>query len=101
MNEELLRELVELQREQNQLFRRYLWRLRFSLLSLLLLMTATAVYFGFIAANGRSNIPTPATTTAPPTLVIPTRIPGAGGPRPVPIRDVPGFRRLRLALIPS
>jgi hypothetical protein len=51
MSEELLRELIAGQKEQTELIRRYLWRLRFSLLSLLLLTTATAVGLGIMAYN--------------------------------------------------
>jgi hypothetical protein len=67
--EDQLTELVNLQREQNQLLKRYLWRLRFSLLSLLLITTATAVGLGFVIHQGRSKVarPTPTTTAAWPT----------------------------------
>ena len=62
--DEQLKELISLQREQNQLLKRHLWRLRFSLLSLLLITTATAVGLGFVVYLGRSNVnpPTPTTT---------------------------------------
>jgi hypothetical protein len=43
-----LQKLVELQIEQNQLLKRYLWRFRFSLLTLLLLTTATCCGLGFL-----------------------------------------------------
>ena len=43
-----LKVLIDLQREQNALLKKYLWRLRFSLLSLLLLTTATAVGLGIL-----------------------------------------------------
>jgi hypothetical protein len=43
-----LKELIELQREQNQLLKKYLWRFRFSLLTLLLLTTATCCCLGFM-----------------------------------------------------
>jgi hypothetical protein len=62
--EEQLHELINLQREQNVLLKRYLWRLRFSLLSLLLITTAIAVVLGFVIYQDRSNLspPTPSTT---------------------------------------
>jgi hypothetical protein len=58
-----LKELVNLQREQNQLLKRYLWRLRFSLLSLLLITTATAVGLGFVIYQDRSKVNPPTPTT--------------------------------------
>jgi hypothetical protein len=61
--EEQLKELVNLQREQNQLFKRYLWRLRFSLLTLLLITTATAVGLGFVIYQDRSKVSPPTPTT--------------------------------------
>src|SRR5689334_2782903 len=42
-------ELVRLMREQNELLKRYLRKLRFSLLGLLLLTTGIAIGLGFIA----------------------------------------------------
>jgi hypothetical protein len=51
--EDQLQQLIELQKEQNQLLRRYLWRLRFSLLGLLLLTTVTAVGLGVVAYQTR------------------------------------------------
>ena len=48
MNDDLVRELVDLQREQNALLKKHLWRLRFSLLTLLLLTTASAVCLGIV-----------------------------------------------------
>jgi len=57
MNEELVRELVELQREQNALLKKHLWRLRFSLLTLLLLTTASAVCLGIIMVRLRNQSP--------------------------------------------
>lgn len=46
---ELLSQLLAAQKEQTELLRRYLWRFRFSLWSLLLLTTATAVGLGALA----------------------------------------------------
>jgi hypothetical protein len=43
-----LQQLINLQREQNELLKKHLWRLRFSLLSLLLLTTATAIGLGVV-----------------------------------------------------
>jgi hypothetical protein len=57
MNDELARELVELQREQNMLLKKHLWRLRFSLLTLLLLTTASAVCLGLIMVQLRNQTP--------------------------------------------
>jgi hypothetical protein len=57
MSDELLREIIAGQKEQTELFRRYLWRLRFSLLSLLLLTTATAIGLGVLVYVFRSRPP--------------------------------------------
>jgi hypothetical protein len=55
-----LQELINLQKEQNQLLKRYLWRFRFSLLFLMLLTTAVAVGLGLMVYQG--NRPTATTT---------------------------------------
>jgi hypothetical protein len=52
--EALLQQLIELQTEQNQLLKRYLWRLRFSLSTLLLLTTALCCGLGFVAYRQQS-----------------------------------------------
>ncbi len=44
-----LQQLIDLQREQNQLFQKYLWRLRFSLLGLFLATTLIAIGLGIVA----------------------------------------------------
>jgi hypothetical protein len=51
-----LTQLVELQREQNALLKRYLWRLRFSLLGLLLLTTATGIGLGVVIYQTRNPV---------------------------------------------
>lgn len=61
MSDELLRELIAGQKQQTELFRRYLWRLRFSLLSLLLVTTATAIGLGIMAYKQQQ----PANTAVP------------------------------------
>lgn len=66
MDDGLLRELIDLQKEENQLLKKYLWRLRFSLLSLLLLTTATAIGLGFLVYEKQAKIVLPA-PTAPTT----------------------------------
>jgi hypothetical protein len=43
-----LKQLIELQTEQNQLLKKYLWRFRFSLLTLLFLTTAICCCLGFL-----------------------------------------------------
>jgi hypothetical protein len=60
MDDGLLRELIELQREENQLLKKYLWRFRFSLLSLLLLTTATAIGLGFLVYEQQTKTAQPA-----------------------------------------
>jgi len=52
--DEQLKRLVELQTEQNQLLRKYLWRIRFSLLTLLILTTLVAVGIWVTFATVRS-----------------------------------------------
>jgi hypothetical protein len=60
-----LKELIELQREQNQLLKKYLWRFRFSLITLLLLTTATCCCLGFVIYTQKRG----AVATAPPPVV--------------------------------
>jgi len=42
-------EMIDLLREQNQLLKKHLWRLRFSLTSLLLLTTVSCLILGYFA----------------------------------------------------
>jgi hypothetical protein len=65
--EEHLQRLVELQTEQNQLLRKYLWRIRFSLLTLLLLTTAVCCGLGFLVYKQQTarQIVAPSITPAP------------------------------------
>jgi hypothetical protein len=62
-----LQELINLQKEQNQLLKKHLWRFRFSLLYLMFLTTAIAVGLGLLVYQ--DNQPT---ATTVPTTVIPT-----------------------------
>ena len=62
-----LQELINLQKEQNQLLKKYLWRFRFSLLFLMVLTTAIAVGLGLLAYQDKQP-----TATTMPTTVIPT-----------------------------
>lgn len=73
----LLKEIAALQKEQNELLRRYLWRLRFSLLTMLLITTATAVMLGIYVIRTKSLAPTVPATYRPfggygPTLPVPS-----------------------------
>jgi hypothetical protein len=73
-----LQRLIELQTEQNQLLKKYLWRFRFSLLTLLLLTTAICCTLGFViykqqAAKRAIIAPAPITVWAGSTT------PGTGG----------------------
>jgi len=43
---QLLQEILNQQKEQTELFRRHLWRLRFSLLGLLLVLTLSSIGIG-------------------------------------------------------
>jgi hypothetical protein len=60
-----LQRLIQLQEEQNQLLKRYLWRFRFSLMALLLLTTVTCFGLGLLVYRDQSKVPaapTPVTT---------------------------------------
>ena len=63
--EDKLQTLIDLQREQNQLLKRYLWRFRFSLMALLLLTTATAIGLGLMVYQNRPKVVQPTPTTPP------------------------------------
>ena len=81
-----LQQLIELQKEQNQLLNRYLWRFRFSLLSLLLLTTFTAVGLGVVVYQTRP--PKGAVPFAPRRIAIPPMsYPAPTGPA-VPVGDI-------------
>jgi hypothetical protein len=75
-SKELLRQLIDAQKEQTELLRRHvhpLWtRIRFSLLALFVLMTLMATGVGFTALAIRSrNTSTPATQSATVTFTAP------------------------------
>ena len=77
-----LQRLIELQTEQNQLLKKYLWRFRFSLLTLLLLTTGICCSLGFIiykqqAAQKAIPVATPITVWSSPAT--PTATYGSGG----------------------
>jgi hypothetical protein len=72
---QLLQEILNQQKEQTELFRRYLWRIRFSLLGLMLLMTLLGVALGvgvYMTRPTAIRIPGPRvilpTPVAPPTF---------------------------------
>jgi hypothetical protein len=78
-----LQQLIDLQKEQNQLLKRYLWRFRFSLLGLLLLTTATAIGLGVLVYQTRPPKNSP--WLAPVRIAIPPMSP----PPPVaPVGDI-------------
>lgn len=59
-----LQELINLQKEQNQLLKKYLWRFRFSLMALLLVTTATAAGLGlFVYQSTQKQAPPPKAIT--------------------------------------
>jgi hypothetical protein len=70
--EEHLRRLVELQSRQNELLERYLWRIRFSLLTLLLLTTALCCRLGYVAYKLR--VPTPYAPAISPYYAVPAPV---------------------------
>jgi hypothetical protein len=51
-----LQQLIALQTEQNQLLKKYLWRIRFSLITLLLLTIAICCCLGFMIYTQRINV---------------------------------------------
>jgi hypothetical protein len=65
-----LQELIELQKEQNQLLKKHLTRIRFSLWALLVLMTLTAVGLGAGVYLTRPKGPTPFAGTTGPTAFL-------------------------------
>jgi hypothetical protein len=89
-----LQQLIELQTDQNQLLRKYLWRIRFSLLTLLLLTTAVCCGLGFLVYKQQTarQIFPPSITPAPmpvrPAMmgapVAPPQPQPAGAPLPDP-----------------
>lgn len=94
---DLLRELTVLQKEQNDLLKRYLWRLRFSLGTLFLLMTAVCVGLGTVVyklrdGSQRSTVANRPWYFAPPSVpttarLIPTTPPGYPFVNPGPSSD--------------
>jgi hypothetical protein len=81
-----LQQLIELQAEQNQLLRKYLWRIRFSLLTLLILTTAVCCGLGFLVYTQQTARQTfPPTATPAPMPV--GRAPMMGAPVAPPATD--------------
>src|SRR4051812_47645558 len=66
------KQIIELLAEQNQLLKKYLWRVRFSLSALLLLTTGVAILLGVVAYRQH-------TARAAATVVMPA---GFAGPVP-------------------
>jgi hypothetical protein len=87
-----LQQIIELQTEQNQLLRKYLWRIRFSLLTLLVLTTVICCGLGLVVY--RQQGPAPA---APPVIPpvppygspAPPSVAPYYGPQPAPSTDEP------------
>jgi hypothetical protein len=77
MDDPQLQRLIELHAEQNQLLRKHLWRIRFSLQALLVLMTLVAGGLGVTFATVRSlnrqmqRMPQPAPSSPLPAPVVP------------------------------
>src|SRR5262245_8367237 len=66
-----LQQIIELQTKQNQLLERYLWRIRFSLLSLLVLTTVMCCGLGFLIYSQRHTGTSTATAFPAPPPVFP------------------------------
>src|SRR5215204_1456797 len=80
-----IQQLIELQTKQNQLLERYLWRFRFSLMTLLVLTTGICICLGvMIYLQPTAPRPAPAGPWTTPTGI--TYAPATGNPvDPVPI----------------
>jgi hypothetical protein len=70
---QILREILNQQKEQTELLRKHLVRIRFSLRTLLLLLTLVSVGLGMVIYNTNSVQKTPPTTTPPPPIFLPAR----------------------------
>ena len=81
-----LQRLIELQSEQNQLLKKYLWRLRFSLLALLLLTTLICCVLGFLVYKQQAAIQVRPSISPAPVPVRPAMM-GApiSPPQPQPV----------------
>jgi hypothetical protein len=66
-----LQQLIELQKKQNALLEKYLWRFRFSLLFLMLMSTGLCIGLGFIVYQARPKVATPANIPPVPKPVAP------------------------------
>jgi hypothetical protein len=75
MDDQLLRELIAGQKEQTELLRRYLWRFRFSLMTILLLMTCVCVGLGFLVYRQNSAVGGPTRTATIQLLPTPRILP--------------------------
>jgi hypothetical protein len=77
-----LKELIELQKEQNQLLKKYLWRFRFSLLTLLVLTTGICICLGVMMHSSKTSVriapASPWSTPSGVTYVVPSN---PGNPR--------------------
>jgi hypothetical protein len=84
-----LQQLIELQAEQNQLLKRHLWRLRFSLLTLLLLTTATCCGLGVVIYRQEPQqrvirVPVAVPPVPTPAPIAPYATPGPAAPFAIP-----------------
>ena len=86
--DEQLQQLINLQKEQVELLKKHLWRLRFSLLTLMLLTTGSCIALGYMACQNRaSSIAFPVYYNPTPVT---TRAAGSPGPPiPTPVYSVP------------
>jgi hypothetical protein len=85
-----LQQLINLQTEQNQLLKRYLWRLRFSLLTILLMMTGVCIGLGCLVYATKSKPAQPTLTlTTPPSIYAPQGASYYAAPVPNPVSPPP------------
>jgi hypothetical protein len=81
-----LQQIIELQTEQNQLLRKYLWRIRFSLLTLLVLTTVICCGLGLVVYRQQASAPMPPPVVQP---IPPFPTAPYYGPTPTPSTDEP------------
>ena len=74
--DEQLQQLIELQKKQNALLEKHLWRFRFSLLFLMLMTTGLCFALGFLVykQQPQRTFPAPTAYTAPASMQIVTEV---------------------------
>ncbi len=84
-----LQQLINLQKEQLELLKKHLWRLRFSQLTLLLLTTGSCIALGYMSYQNRASSFPPSSVVYSSPQPIPAGTAGSPG-QPVPV-TIPGY----------